>query len=377
MDIKLISFFVNHNNRNDNMKKILLLAITMFATLGITAKTSTTPAQKLIKRMARLQKMGVMIGHQDDPVYGRTWKWERNRSDVKDLTGDYPAVMGFDLGWIELDSAVELDHVPFERVREEAVRQHQRGGIVTFSWHPTNPVTGGSAWDPSGEVIGKILPGGSHHAKFHSWLVKVARFLASLKTPDGAAIPVIFRPWHEMGGTWFWWGPKGGTAEQYKELYRMTHDVLTKECGLRNLVFGYSPNGGPEETVDNFMKFYPGDEYVDLLGFDLYDFDKDNAKYMKLMKAELDVLQQLGKQHKKLIAITETGAQTLPDNEWFTQVFWKVAQNYPISYVLFWRNAWDNEKELYMSYKGHPTQNDFLKFHALKKTLFVNDIKKK
>lgn len=57
-----------------------------------------TPAQQLIKRLVKLQKKGVMVGHQDDPVYGTTWKWDKGRSDVKDVCGEYPAVMGFELG---------------------------------------------------------------------------------------------------------------------------------------------------------------------------------------------------------------------------------------------------------------------------------------
>ena len=195
--------------------------------------------------------------------------------------------------------------------------------------------------------------------------------LMKWKTADGKLVPVIFRPWHEMSGGWFWWGTKSCTAEEIKKLYQLTFDVLSKEYHLKNIVWAYSPNSG----YDDFMKYYPGDQYVDLLGIDIYDFEADNNKYQSNLRKDLNLLQSLGKMHHKLIAITETGAQQLPDDQWFTKVFWPVVSQYPISYVLFWRNAWDNHKETYISYPGAPSEPDFKKFASFNRTLFVNDIK--
>ncbi|SFG33582.1 glycoside hydrolase family 26 protein [Prevotella sp. KH2C16] len=353
------------------MHKTILLAMTLLA-FSLSA-FSGSPARKLIKRMKKLQRAGIMVGHQDDPVYGHDWKWELGRSDVKDVVGDYPALMGFELGHLEQGKEKSLDQVPFPRIREEVKRQHERGGIIEISWHPDNPVTGKSAWDPSGFPVREILAGGSQHAKFNTWLKRIAEFLSSLRDKDGKLIPVVFRPWHEMGGGWFWWGSKSCTPEEFKQLFVYTHDVFTRQYKLDNLVWGYSPNAGDED----FLKYYPGDEYVDLMGFDLYDFEADNAKYQGNLKRELTRLAKVGKEHKKLIALTETGAQQLPDENWFSQVFWPVAREYSFSYVLFWRNAWDQHKETYMSYPGAPSEADFKKFAAEKRTLFVNDIKNK
>ena len=105
-----------------------------------------TPRQKLIQRLAKIQKKGYMYGHQDDTFYGITWDWDLNRSDTYELVGDFPAVMGFDLGGIEMADSKNLDSVPFERIRQEIIRQHERGGIVTISWHPRNPLLGSTAW---------------------------------------------------------------------------------------------------------------------------------------------------------------------------------------------------------------------------------------
>ena len=55
-----------------------------------------TPAEQLKVRLQKLLNKGIMLGHQDDPMYGTTWKWDEGKSDVLLTTGDYPAVMGFD-----------------------------------------------------------------------------------------------------------------------------------------------------------------------------------------------------------------------------------------------------------------------------------------
>lgn len=347
-----------------------LIFTSLFCALGVSVM-SASPASSLIRRLKKIERAGIMLGHQDDPMYGHNWKWEEGKSDVKDVAGDYPAVMGFELGEIELGQAKSLDGVPFDRIRKEAIAQNERGGIVEISWHPHNPVTGKSAWDPSGTAVKEILPGGSQNARFNDWLDKVANFLGSIKDKNGKLVPIIFRPWHEMGGGWFWWGKTGCTPEEYEHLYIYTHDTFTKKYHLNNIVWGYSPNGGDND----FMKYYPGDNYVDLMGFDLYDFDADNAKYQTGLKRELDRLVKICKEHKKIAAITETGAQQLPDKEWFTKVFWPVAKNYSVSYVLFWRNAWDNHKETYLPYPGSESAPDFKKFTGEDRVLLVKDIK--
>lgn len=359
------------------ISRLILLALTALATLGCWATTPLTPARQLIGRMQRLQKQGVMVGHQDDPVYGRSWHWDEGRSDVRDLVGSYPAVMGFDLGMIELDSTRNLDGVPFERMRREIVAQHERGGIVTLSWHPRNPVTGESAWTKTPGMGHHLAPGGAYHEKMCGWIDRVAAFVGSLRRADGTPVPVVFRPWHEMSGDWFWWGTASMTATELQDLYRLTHDRLTRHARLTNVVWAYSPNLTLPDSEQHYMSFYPGDEYVDLMGIDIYDFDHDDAAYTRHLRDELSLLAGVGRKHGKLVALTETGAQTLPNARWFTQVFWPVARQFPISYVLFWRNAWDNDKELYISYPGHATAPDFTRWTRYRRVLLARDLRRR
>jgi mannan endo-1,4-beta-mannosidase len=114
-----------------------------------------------------------------------------------------------------------------------------------------------------------------------------------------------------------------------------------------------------------------------LLGHGIYDFNHDKAEYTANVKKELDELAAFGKAHKKLIAFTDTGSQQLPFDNWFTTVLWPAIRRYPLCYVLFWRNAWDNPKETYAAHPGSNTEVDFQKFYRYKRTLFIKDIQDK
>ncbi len=340
-------------------------------------KKVATPASVLQKRLQKLQKRGIMVGHQDDTMYGTTWKWEEGKSDVLLTVDDYPAVMGFDLGRLELDGKENLDGVPFDRMRKDILAQHARGGIVTLSWHPWNPVTGENAWDPKGDAVKEVLEG-KQNEKFESWLGKVATFINSLQTCCGEKVPVIFRPWHEMNGGWFWWGANSCTPQQYVALYKKTYERL-KAAGCDNLVWAWSPNLGDAKTVDAFLERYPGNDVVDMVGVDIYEFDGNDANYAKNLKETLDVMVEAGKKTGKMVALTETGCRGIAQKkDWFTKTLLPVIKDYSLSYVLFWRNAWDKpQEEAYLPGVGDgDIVEDFKAFKSNKKILFAKDIVK-
>ena len=337
---------------------------------------ASNPASALRKRLLKLEKRGIMIGHQDDPFYGTTWKWDRGRSDVKEVCGDWPAVMGFELGNLELDSARNLDGVPFDRMREEIRNQYERGGICTISWHPTNPTTGKNAWDPSGRPVEKILrPMTAENEIFDLWLNRVAKFLLSLKTGDGKPIPVIFRPWHEMSGGWFWWGKDFCTPQQYIALWKLTAERF-KECGVTNALFAYSPDR--TESAEAYMERYPGDEMVDIFGLDCYCFGNNEPatfeNYVENVKRQLTYICRLAKEHGKVAAFTETGYEGLPYERWWTEALAPAIADLPVAYVLTWRNAHDKVGHFYAPYPGHSSVDDFTAFYNLPRTLFVHDV---
>lgn len=336
-------------------------------------KSFTTETQNLLQNLKLISDKGFMIGHQDSPLYGIGWEGDADRSDIKSVAGDFPAVMGFDLGRIEVALPNNLDNVSFDKIRQEAINQYKRGGIITFSWHINNPMTDGDSWNNTPGAVKTILPGNSNHKKFMQWLQRGADFLKTLTAEDGTKIPVLFRPWHEHTGSWFWWGQANCTADEYKQLWIMTHNFFLSQ-GLDNLIWVYSP--GSVYTKEEYMERYPGDEYVEMLGFDTYqsNIPEGAAEYTKTLETMLEIITKLGQEKNMPIAVTETGLEAIPIADWWTNVLFPVVDKYSVSYVLFWRNARERENHYYAPYPGQISAEDFIKFYKNPKTLFCKDI---
>ena len=360
------------------LKSVLMIASASIAiSCGGPAESVQTPADALMERLSGLVDEGkIMFGHQDTYMYGHTWKLADDatgytQSDVFSTCGKYPAVYGMDLGGIELGWPENLDKNLFEHMRAAAVAHHERGGITTFSWHPRNPLTGGDAWDvTSDQVVASILPGGEKHEYFMGWLSNAADFMESIKTADGEQVPLIFRPWHEHTGSWFWWGQRLCTTEQYKALWEMTYDYMVNQRGLTNLVWAYSPGAGELSSPDVYSERYPGDDIVDIVGYDCYHVGSKDG-YLASMKNALDITSAFAKEHGKLMAITETGHESLKDPKWWTEVLYPSMRDYPVSYVLLWRNAWDQPGHFYAPYPEQESAEDFKAFAALDKVMFL------
>lgn len=356
---------------------LALCAITACSTGS--KKPMETPKDKLVHQLFTYAQEGkIAYGHQDDLSYGHAWKvedWENDkleRSDVKAVTGKYPVVLGFDLGDIEHGSDRNLDGVPFGLMKK-AVKLHTgRGGIVTFSWHPDNPLTGGDAWDiSSDQVVKAVLPGGEKHDEFKLWLERAADFIESL-----GDVAVIFRPWHENLGSWFWWGGKLCTAQEYKDLYRLTWTYFTKERGLANILWCYSPDG-PIDPRD-YMSRYPGDEFVDILGTDIYEYpgasslEEAGVRFGTQVKEMMNSLAALSLEHQKLMCFSETGLEGLGDPAWWTGTLLPAIEKYPVSYVLTWRNAWDKPGHFYAAWDGFEYAEDMKAFSEKDNIVFLD-----
>ena len=348
-------------------------------------ETAKTIGEQLLERLDSLRSHGIMYGHQDDPMYGLTWAYDRDSSDVKNVCGDWPAIMGFDLGGIEMADRKNLDSVPFERITEEVKNHYRRGGIVTVSWHPRNPVTTiegggpagqafpqGTAWDVTDSaVVAKILPGGECHELFLTWMQRVSDFLATLTTDEGQKIPVIFRPWHENSGSWFWWGEKLCTPEEYKALWNMLQDKLLAD-GFDNLVWAYSPGCQDDLTAERLLERYPGDDRVQMIGLDGYQWQpEEKEQYIARTKQNLAVLCQVAEAHGLIPALTETGMKNMTEPTWWTSTLLPAVKDFPISYLLTWRNY---KEEWFGPSTSKPDAPYFRDFYAAPETLFLNDI---
>lgn len=333
---------------------------------------ATESTKQLYAKLLEMSKKGFMFGHQDALSYGMGWKYaqEPGRCDVNELTGDYPGVFGWDIGHLEIGSPMNLDSVNFEEMKSNIVKAHQVGGVNTISWHPLNPVTGGSSWDNK-PTVEFILPGGSHHDKYNDWLDKVGDFLKSLESETGEKIPIIWRPYHEHNGGWFWWGEETTSVEDYVSLWKYTVHYLKDTLQVHNLLWAYSPN--LFENKEEYLKKYPGDDYVDILGCDVYDLPQYGINYKEKAPLNIKMLKEIGKEKNKVYAFTETGQSSLTDDKWWTESLLPAIDSSGVAWVLVWRNA--HQEHFYASYKGHSSAEDFVEFYNHPQSLFAKDVK--
>lgn len=358
--------------------------------LGDSGRTLRT--EHLLQHLQALGDSTVyLFGHHDDTVYGIGWEADytndstvHRRSDVQSICNDYPALLSFDLGHIEHGDSLNLDGVPFQRIRQEIIAHFDAGGMVTLSWHVDNPLSGGSSWVADSlrtvetKTVAAVLEGGTKHDTFVSWIDRVADFLNSLETPYGVKVPVLFRPWHEHTGSWFWWGQDHCTTDQYKALWQMTADRL-KERGVVNVLYAYSPGTEPDGDDAKYMERYPGDNIIDVMGLDCYCFASDGdttkiAGYAAQLDKNLSMICRVAKEHGKVAALTETGYECIKTPDWWTHTLAPVLARHPISYVLVWRNAYNRPDHYFAPYPGQQSVADFVHFYNDPRTLFLHDI---
>ena len=341
-----------------------------------TDANATTATKALHRNLLTVASKGTMFGHQDATLYGIGWNCETDRSDVKSVAGDYPAVYGWELGHIETGDSVSLDSMSFERIRQEAIKAHSRGGINSISWHLRNPHTGGSSWDVSdNQTVASILPGGSHHATYAAWLDRLAEYLNRFEDKEGTKIPLIFRPFHEHTGSWFWWGKNHCTPEQYKELFSMTVDYLRKTKHINHLLITYSPDRVYSEA--EYFERYPGDDYVDILGIDWYhkpEMDTPQSFIDGVTQTALMIKKNAEARNKPFV-FSETGLEKLPISDWFTQVLYPVLNAAKPAYVLVWRNAHERPDHFFAPYPGHESCDDFRLFKQKEDILFESELR--
>ncbi|MDO9339309.1 MAG: glycosyl hydrolase [Bacteroidales bacterium] len=364
----------------------LLLLLTIVPLCGFSEKLplpadkkATKETVRLFQSLYELKNKGVMYGHQDDLMYGSTWWYEKDRSDTKDFTGDYSAVAGFELGHLELGNERSLDSVSFAQMATQIKAHYRRGGVITISWHPNNPFTMqipdtlsrrqyGTAWDVSSkEVVSSILPGGTNHDLFNTWLERLATFFIGLKNDDGKPIPVIFRPYHEHSGSFFWWGTTICTDEEYISLWRYTVDFLRDKKNIHNILYAY--NTDRVTSLEQYMRGYPGDDIIDMLSIDMYD---RGAQFGGELDNALSFVTREATTRNKLTALSETGGRR-GMQDWWSTVLLPVVSKYPVGYVLTWRHTY-RPRGPRMGNPNQPFPDDFMIFYKSPRSLFLKEV---
>lgn len=208
------------------------------------------------------------------------------------VAGAIPAVWGGDVAW-DADQVVQL-----------AIDHHRRGYLISITWHAARPFDRGVV-NFRKQTQGKFTPeqwdqlvteGSEMHRQ---WIEQVDSIAQYLKALQAAGVPVLWRPFHEMNGEWFWWGDRRG-EKGFAVLWQMLYHRLTDYHKLNNLLWVWNPNNPRKHPVDTEMGYslyYPGDAYVDVLAADVY--------HREWFQDTHDQLVALGQE--KLVALGEVG----------------------------------------------------------------------
>ena len=146
---------------------------------------------------------------------------------------------------------------------------------------------------------------------------------------------------------------------------------------MHHLLYAY--NTDRFSSREEYLEKYPGDEWVDVIGFDIYQRNTPNEKFIADIDKMLSMLEEMAKEKNKISALTEFGGN-FSDNNWWTSTFLKAIGKHKISYVLGWRNEGkksSGEIEAYFPYRGHVSDKAFIKFYDKENTLFEKDVNSK
>lgn len=446
MKLTVIVMLLMFNNACSKRPKESTLAATSEAVALSQYNTETQSLYAFLKNS--VQKKQFIFGQQRASLVGvgengdKAWTdgGYGSRTDVEYYVGQKVGMIGIDIWDLATKNPTWNQPVYAQAIRD--FYDSGKGGAITLDWHmrgcsvkPVSDINGNSGipgdgfkvndWedDPNADCLCKIVneQPWENGLTWKDWFLsqKLDKFYQILVKEQLTEVPLIYRPFHEQTGNWFWWGAKGWNcqrqlgkndvvtgAEAYKKLFRMTVDYLRQTKGLKNLLIAFAPDklckhdghtcsftnaikDAPtdDELKNDYLNSYPGDEYVDILGIDLYYAQKfgnawEEADYQtKLFKQHLRVMSKIADEKSKVAALTETGNYNLHNevsagSQWFTKQLLSMLTDpeVNISYVLTWENRRLAATEYYIPHKKHADFQDFVDFSDNAATLFYNDL---
>lgn len=176
---------------------------------------------------------------------------------------------------------------------ETAIDKHRKGCIVTLMWHACPPgfgdyCDGARIWSGREGISEKdwidlTTEGTDRNRAWKDQADTIAFYLGKLRD---AGVPVLWRPYHQMNGEWFWWGNRKG-ENGFRKLWIMMYDYFVHHHGLNNLLWVWNPNAPrdiPGDTAYGFEDYWPGAEFVDILAVDIYGDDWQQSHYRDLTR---------------------------------------------------------------------------------------------
>ena len=294
---------------------------------------------------------------------------------IKDITGKYPIVWGSDFSFCyqgdqpirflhcgplnlmdpgdanysdpgENDYFTGLSpHQARQQLVQNAIQKHKEGYIITLMWHACPPsledcCDGQEIWTmenrPSQQEWDELTTDGTQLN--NAWKQQADTIAVYLKQLNAASVPILWRPYHEMNGVWFWWCSKKG-EDGFKKLWIMMYDYYVNHHLLDNLIWVWNTNAPrdiPGDEAFAYEEFWPGHEYVDVLAADVYRGDWKQSHHDDLLKLA----------DGKPIALGEVGGPPSPEilmeqNHW--------AWFMPWGNLVLWGNGPEAIKELFES----------------------------
>jgi len=211
---------------------------------------------------------------------------------AKEITGKYPVVWGCDFRY-QRKNKPEWNNKERKDVVEEAIKHYKRGHIITLMWHCCYPeVWQGCShkdiwtWQKrltKSDWENLTTEGTELNEKWKKQVDQIADLLKILRDEN---IPVLWRPYHEMNGIWFWWCNRRG-EDGFAKLWKMMYDRFTNHHKLNNLIWVWNPNAPRDKENDEayaYDMYFPGLDYVDILAADVYHNDYKQSHHDDLLK---------------------------------------------------------------------------------------------
>jgi mannan endo-1,4-beta-mannosidase len=304
-------------------------------------------------------------------------------SDCKDITGSHPAFIESDFEWY-----IHPDYKPGWDIK--AMKEaYKKGIILGFCYHLRGfksknfyATTRDNKKSADSTLVHDILANSDR--KTNPALEWYLHRLDSLVIPTFKELgfPLIYRPFHEMTGHWFWWGTANCTAQEYIAVYRLTVDYL-RANGVRNVLYAWAPDKSAE------MDRYPGDDYIDVIGYDGYDVGLVEWHTKETFVSNVSKLSDYALNHDKIVAVTEVGTNKLLEcpQFWTDNVLTTLEANPSakhVAWIMSWYSAdWNHNSTgvSYIPYKGIEVKSngqsaidDFVNFYNDPRTIFQVDM---
>jgi mannan endo-1,4-beta-mannosidase len=289
------------------LKLIFLLLLAVLTASALFAQAAPEPvnphatpeARALLAYLNSISGKAIIAGQHNYPNVGARW------TDMAyDLTGKYPGLFGGDFGF----SAGEDKDSVLSRpaLVAEVGRQYKNGAVIALTWHEVRPTEDepvtfkesvqGHLTDAEWKEL--LTPGSPLNLR---WCAQVDVIAGYLKQLRDAHVPVLFRPYHEINGNWFWWTGRPG-KDGSAALYRQLYDRFVNVHHLDNLVWVWNANAPNGSNVGPIEDYYPGAQFADVVSMDIYgEFKQEDYTHMLALAAG------------KPIALAEVGGLPTPE----------------------------------------------------------------